>query len=429
MIIISMLLLLIALIFLGMPVGFAMGISGLLGMYLVAGWDSVQSLLQTVPFRTAASYLMTVIPMFVLMAQGVSAGGIVIEVFTAARCWLGRLPGGLAIATVFSSAGMAAMSGSSVASAATMGSIAVPEMIKHGYKPRVAAGVVTIAGTLAIMIPPSVVLVLYGIITENSIGKLLIAGIIPGVMTALAYCITIVIWQKVAPDSMPSATSKFTWAQRFQSLKPLWAFILLAFSVMGSMYLGWATPTEAAAVGALGALIIPLARKTMTFRDIIPAVVRTIETSTMIFTIIIGAMIFGYFMTMTQAAQKIIAVIGTLHVPGWSVLALFFIVLLFLGCIMDQVAILLLTLPLIYPIISSYGYDPIWFGIIMTKIAEIGLVTPPVGMNAYVVSASTGIPLSEVFRGTGCMLITEAISLMLLIAFPMLSTWLPAMMF
>ncbi|MBW2441155.1 MAG: TRAP transporter large permease subunit [Deltaproteobacteria bacterium] len=428
MVIIAVLVLLLLLLFVGMPVAFALGISGIVGMYFTSGFDGVYSLLYTVPYRTAASYTMTVIPMFVLMAQAVSHSGLVGHVFEAARRWLERLPAGMAIAAILSSAGVAAMSGSSVASAATTASIAIPEMKKSGYKTHVAAGVVTVAGTLAIMIPPSVGLVIYGVITENSIGQMLIAGVIPGIMTALVYISGVILWQKFSPMSMPPVTSRYSWAQRFHSLKPIWPFMALVLMVIGSIYLGWATVTEAASVGALGAIGIPIIQGRMAFRDVVPAVIRTLEITTMIFAIIIGAMIFGYFLTMTQTPNRLILLISAMNLPAWFVLMLFLAILMILGLMLDQLAIVLITLPLMYPVVIDLGYHPIWFGIIVVKVAEIGLVTPPVGMNAYVVSATTGIPLEKVFRGVGVMLLFELITLALLLSFPVLATWLPSLM-
>jgi tripartite ATP-independent transporter DctM subunit len=321
------------------------------------------------------------------------------------------------------------MSGSSVASAATTASIVIPEMKKSGYKTHVAAGVVTVAGTLAIMIPPSVGLVIYGVITENSIGQMLIAGIIPGIMTALVYVAGVIVWYKLRPGAMPPVTSQYSWGQRLASLKPIWPFMVLVFLVIGSIYLGWATVTEAASVGALGSIVIPAAQGRMRIKDTIPAVVRTLEITTMIFTIIIGAMIFGYFLTMTQAPNRLITLISQMNLAPWMVMLLFLLILGVLGLMLDQLAIVLITLPLMYPVVVELGYHPIWFGIIVVKVAEIGLITPPVGMNAYVVSASTGIPLDMVFRGVGVMLIFELITLALLLSFPALTTWLPSMMY
>lgn len=422
------LILMIVLLFIGMPVGFALGVAGMIGLFLVGGLDSVFSIFSTVPFRTAASYTLTTLPMFILMAEFVGASQIVDDIFDAAKRWMERLPGGLAIATVIASAGMGAMSGSSTASAATMASIAVPQMLKHGYSSRVATGIVTVSGTLAIMIPPSIAFVLYGIITETSIGKLLIAGIIPGLLTTFMYSVGILCWNRFSPGAMPVPTRIYTWKDRWGSIRPLWAFILLASVVIGSMYTGLATPTEAAACGAFGALVIPLILRRMTKSSFKKAVTGSIRVTTMIFTIIIGAMIFGYFLTLTQTTQNFITLLGKLALPHWVIMLFLVFLYLFLGCIMDQVAIILITLPLVFPLVMSMGYNPIWFGVISVKLAEIGLVTPPVGMNAYVVSATTKVPLTDVFRGTGVMLLVDGISLLILLFFPILSTWLPSKM-
>jgi tripartite ATP-independent transporter DctM subunit len=424
----AIVILMVIFLFVGMPVGFALGVAGAIGLWLIGGIDSLGSILSTVPFRSAAHYTLTTLPMFILMAQFISASKIVDDIFIAAQRWLERLPGGLAIATIFASAGMAAMSGSSTASAATLSAIAVPQMIKHGYSPRVATGIVTVSGTLAIMIPPSIAFVIYGIITETSIGKLLIAGIIPGIITAVMYILGILCWNYFIPGVMPPSTSIFTWRDRMQSLRPLWAFIILSITVIGSMYTGLATPTEAAAFGAFGALVIPLVLRRLTLQSFINAVKNAIKTTTMIFTIIIGAMIFGYFLTVTQATQNIINFLGSAKINPMIIMGVIVILYLILGCIMDQVAIQLITLPLTFPLVTSLGYDPIWFGVIVTKLAEIGMVTPPVGMNAYVVSATTRTPLDVVFKGTGALLLADVVTLILLLAFPILSTYLPSRM-
>jgi C4-dicarboxylate transporter DctM subunit len=425
---ILVILLMIVFIFLGMPVGFSLGVAGLIGLWFVGGIDSVGSVLSTVPFRTAAHYTLSTLPMFILMAQFIATSRIVDDIFSAAQRWLERLPGGLAIATVFASAGMAAMAGSSTASAATLASVAIPQMRKRGYSQKVAAGVVTVSGTLAIMIPPSIPFVVYGIVTETSIGKLLIAGIIPGVITAIMYTLGILLWHKLQPGIMPRPTQLYSWKERWASLKPLWAFIILSTTVIGSMYAGVATPTEASAFGAFGALVIPLALRRITKTGFSQAVLESIKVSTMIFTIIIGAMIFGYFLTLTQTTQNLVRFLGGLPVPSWAILSMIIVLYLVLGTIMDQIAILLITLPLTFPLVMNMGYNPLWFGVVITKIVEIGMITPPVGMNAYVVSATSGIPLEEVFKGTGVLLLVEIISLIILLAFPILSTFLPSMM-
>jgi C4-dicarboxylate transporter DctM subunit len=424
----SMVVLMLVFLFLGMPVAFALGCAGAIGLYLVGGADSLFGILGTVPYRSAAHYTLSTLPMFILMAQFISVSRIVDDIFVAAQRWLERLPGGLAITTIFAAAGMAAMSGSSTASAATLSTMAVPQMVKHGYSKRVATGVVAVAGTLAIMIPPSIAFVLYGIITETSIGKLLIAGIVPGLLTAGMYVLGVLIWAKVSPGAMPASTSRHSWKDRFDALRPLWPFLILASIVIGSMYGGLATPTEAAALGAFGSLVIPMALGRMSRRDFGAAVVGAMKSTTMIFTIIIGAMIFGYFLTITETTQQLIAYIGGLRVNRWIILLAIVVLYLVLGCIMDQVAIILITLPMVFPLVTSLGFDPIWFGVVCTKTAEIGMATPPVGMNVYVVSATTKVPLEDVFKGTAPLLAMDAVSLVLLIAFPALSTWLPSTM-
>lgn len=425
---IFMLLLMILLLFVGMPVGFALGVAGVAGLLWAGGLDAVLGIVGTVPYRTAASYTLTAVPMFILMAEFIARSGVVEELFLAAHRWLERLRGGLAIATIIASAGMAALAGSSTASAATMANIAIPQLRKYGYSASIASGVVTVAGTLAIMIPPSIAFILYGLITETSIGQLLIAGIIPGILTAVMYCGGILAWDKMSPGLMPPPTHLFTRADRWRSLRPLWSFIILSSVVIGSMYTGLATPTEAAALGAFGALALGLLMKRIKLNAIKDAALRTVYATTMIFTIIIGAMIFGYFLTLTQTTQHVIGYVGSLNVPSWLIMGLILLLFLFLGCVMDQVAILFISLPLTFPLVMSMGYDPIWFGVICTKVGEIGLVTPPVGMNAYVVSAISKTPLEDVFRGSGMLLAVDFLSLILLLAFPALCTWLPSTM-
>lgn len=423
----AILIFMLVLLVLGMPVGFAMGVAGMIGLYLEGGTGAIASILSNAPYRSAANFALSTVPMFIFMAEIVSRANIVQEVFVAARRWLGKTPGGLAIATVIASAGMGAMSGSSTAAAACMSSIAVPEMRRAGYSLEVAAGVVTVAGTLAIMIPPSIPLVIYGLVTETSIGKLLIAGIVPGIMTALVYSGGILVWNKLRPGVMPVGQA-YSYREKFASLKPLWAFLILGSVVIITLYTGIGTPTEAAAIGAFGAAVIALVTRRIDLKGLYSAALQTAKITTMIFTIIIGAMVVGYFFTLTQTAQNLIAFIGTLSIPHWFIIGLLVILYLILGCMMDQIAILLLTLPLTFPLVVSMGYDPIWFGVIVTKLAEAGLVTPPVGMNAYVVSATIRVPLEQVFKGTGVMLMFEFITLCLLLAFPIIATWLPSLM-
>lgn len=419
--------LLVALMALGVPVAFSMGISGCVGLFFTSGFDGLFSILSTTPYRTVASFILTTIPMFILMAELASKGRLATQLFTLANRWIGHLPGGMAIATVMASAGFGSMCGSSVAAAATMSNITVPEMLKIGYDRKVATGTVAVAGTLAIMIPPSVPMVVYGITTETSIGKLLIAGILPGLMTAGIYSIGILIWTKLISGIMPAGI-RYTMRERMASLTGVLPFMIIVLAVIGGLYAGVATPSEIAALGAFVTLIICLVMRSIDLKGIIEAVERTIVTTTMIFTIIIGAMIFGYFLTVTQSAQNMVNYIAHSGLSPALIMAGLVVLYLILGCFMDQIAILLITLPLTFPLVTSLGYDGIWFGVIVTKLVEIGLVTPPVGMNAYVVSGATGIPLVEVFRGIGVMLLFEVATLIILLSFPSISLFLPSLM-
>lgn len=422
----AIILLMIFLLFVGMPVGFALGTAGMIGLFHSGGWTTVGGVLLTTPFRTAASYTFTAIPMFVLMAEYISRSNVVEDLFDAASKWLERLPGGMAIATVFACAGMGAMCGSSAASSATMAKVCVPELRKYGYSEALSTGVVAASGTLAIMIPPSIGFIMYGIITQTSIGRLLIAGVFPGIISAVLYMLGILIWNKVLPGVMPPPTRLFAWRERWRSLRTLWAFAILIFIVIGSIYSGLATPTEAASFGAFAALVITLVMRRLGLKDIYKAAGATIQTTTMIFTIMIGAIIFGYYLAITQTTQDLIKFVGALDVPSWTIMGCLVIFYLILGCIMDGAAILFVTLPLTFPLATSLGYDPIWYGVVVMKTMEMGVITPPVGMNAYIISATANIPLEKVFRGTGMFLLIDCIHLAILLAFPAISTWLPS---
>jgi len=421
------LILLIVLLAIGMPVAFAMGVSGSIGIYMMGGMDTLMGILGTSPYRSAASFLLTTLPLFIFMAEIISATNITRDLFKTAHRWIGHLPGGLGIATVMASALLGAMSGSSTASAAAMSSIAIPEMLKFNYKKPFAAGVVAIGGTLAIMIPPSIPMIVYGITTETSIGKLLIAGVFPGLLTALFYSLGIALWVRVDPGVAPSVPP-FSWGERFSSLTGIWPVLVLVLLVIGGMYSGFVTATEAAAVGAFGAVVIGLVMRRLAWPSFRHAVKATLRSSTMIFTIIIGAMILGYYMTISMFTQNAISYIKSLPIGPWGVMIIIVFVYLILGCFMDQLAILLLTLPLTFPLVTGLGFDPIWFGVIVIALAEIGLVTPPIGLNAYIVSSVSKVSLEDTFKGVGVMLLFEAVVLVILLAFPKISTWLPSLM-
>lgn len=418
-------LLLVVLLLMGMPIAFAMGLSGAAGLWAVGGFETMMGILAAAPYRNTASWLMTSLPLFVLMAEVLSASGLSSAMFDAANKWVGRLPGGLAVATVLTSAGFGAVCGSSTAATATMARTAVPEGLRLGYDAGLITGTVAASGTLAILIPPSLILVIYGILTENSIGNLFVAGIVPGLMTALAYALTILIVVKRRPELAPVADSTLaTWAERWAALRQLWPIVLLFAAVIGSLYSGVITVTEVAAVGAAGAILIagPLLRR-LSWADLLGALRRTTHTTALIFAIIIGAHILSYFLTMTMATQTLVAFVAEQQWSAGTVLAALLVIYLLLGCVMDQLAILVLTIPIVYPLIIKLGYDPIWFGIIVTKTVEIGLFTPPFGMNAFVASSITGVPLRQVFRGLMPFVGVELLLLAFFAAVPASITW------
>jgi C4-dicarboxylate transporter DctM subunit len=414
----------LALLAIGMPIAYTLAATGALGVLVTFGWQPLQGVLATTPYRTASSFLLSTIPLFILMAEFLARGTIVRDMFKVAYTFLGHLRGGLALAAVGANVGFAALAGSSTAAAASMARICVPEMRKYGYDDRLSLGTVAIAGTLAIMIPPSIGLIIYGILTETSIGRLFLGGVIPGIISAAGYAFAIWIWARREPAVAPSIP-RFSWSERVKSLKAVWPAILLIVFVAGSIYTGVVTPTEAAAVGALAALIVSVAFGGLRWTGFMEAVRASVRTTAMIFAIIIGAMIFGYFLAGTKVPQNMIEWVGGLPVPSWVVIAVIVGIYLVLGCFMDQLAIIVLTLPLTFPLVTSLGYDAIWWGIIVTKTAEIGLVTPPVGLNVFVASGAVGARLETAFSGIGRLLIADGFVLLVLLLLPELSTFLP----
>ena len=422
-------LLLLVLIVIGAPIAFAMIVIGTAGLLLQLGMGPTLGILQTSPYRSSASFLLTTIPMFILMAEFLAGSKMAQDMFRAGHYWLGHLRGGMAVATTLASALLAALLGSSPAAAATMSSIAVPEMRKYGYDDRLSLGIVASAGTLAVIIPPSVILILYGILTESSIGRLFVAGLVPGIMTATGYILLVNIWTRFEPSIAPVAEKKFTREEKIGSLKPIWPAILLIMVVLGGIYSGFVTPTEAGAVGAAGAFVIGILFSGLRWKGVTGALERASKTTAMIFAIIIAASIFGYYLTSTQVAQDTIRWVQASGMPATAVLIAVLLVYLVLGAFLDPVSILVLTLPLAFPLIMSLGYDSIWFGIIATKMVEIGLVTPPVGINVFVTAGAVGADLKDAFKGASLFILVDVVVVILLIAFPQIVTFLPDLMF
>lgn len=415
--------LLFVLLALGMPIGFALAFCGIAGLYYLGGYDTVFGVLQTVPISTASAYELVTLPMFLLMAEFIIVSRIADKLFDSAAKFVGHLPGGLGVATALSGAGLGAITGSSTAAAATLSVASLPSMIRHGYERSMAAGVVAISGTLAMLIPPSIAMVVYAIIAGVSIGPMLIAGVIPGVLVTLTIVLTVMFLVIRDPRRAPT-TPKVPWKERLVSLRITGPMVVLILLVTGVIYAGIATPTEASALGAFGSLLLSL-RAGARAPQLWSAIAKAVHASCMILTIIIGAKIFGYFFTMTQFTQDLIAWVSSLGLNRYLVILAVLLLYLVLGCFLDQIAILTITVPVVLPLIKSLGFDPIWFGVIVILMAEVGLVTPPLGLNVFVVARATNRPVGEIFRGVAPHVAAHLILVGIFIAFPQLILWLP----
>ncbi|MGE6740579.1 TRAP transporter large permease [Allorhizobium pseudoryzae] len=418
--------LLFALMLLRVPVGMAMGLVGVTGFGLLAGFGPALKLIGQTSMRTVTDYTFGVIPMFLLMGAFVTNSGMSRELFRAANTFIGHLRGGLGLATIVACAGFAAISGSSVATAATFSTVAYPEMRRFNYPQSFAAGTIAAGGTLGAMFPPSTVLVVYGILTEQDISRLFMAGIVPGILAVLMYMMTILIIGRLRPD-MLSAGPSSNWNERLHALKDVWAPLLLFFFVIGGLYGGLFTPTEAGGVGAGGAFIIGLLRGKLDRQKILTSLLQATRTAAAVFTILIGALLFGYFLTITGTPQKVTTFLGGLGIGSYGILLLIILMYLVLGCIMDAMAMIILTVPIVYPVILALGFDPIWFAVIVVMTVELGLISPPVGMNVFVIkSVVPELSFARIFQGVTPFIITDVLRLALLIAFPVIVTWLPS---
>lgn len=423
MVVVTILALMGGLLLFGVPVAFALGIAGVAGLWWIGGTDTLMGLLAATPYRQSASWILTAIPLFVLMAEMLATSRITGDLFGAARKWVGHLPGGVAIAAILAAAGLGAVSGSSTAATAALSRSVVPELLRQGYARSLAVGTVASAGTLAIMIPPSVILVIYGILTETSIGKLFVAGILPGMLTVVAYSATVVLVVRRNPLSAPPSL-KVSASERLSALRGVWPMLVLFGLVIGTLYAGIVTVTESAALGAAGAILLAFAFVRQRFFPALrEALDRTARTTAMIFAIIIGAHLFGYFMTLTGVTKTLLDFVAGLDVAPGIIVFIVLTIYVILGCFMDQLAILVLTIPIVFPMMLQLGYDPIWLGIVLTKTVEIGLITPPLGMNCFVASSLSETPLSQVFRGVTPFLAAELVVLVLVAAVPALATW------
>ena len=422
--------LLFLLMLLRVPIGFAMGITGVVGFAAVTGfnWPVALNLLENSPISTATYHSFALIPMFILMGAFATVSGMSRELFSFASAAVGHRKGGVGMATIGACAGFAAICGSSVATAATFSKVAFPEMRRLGYSERLSSGVIAAGGTLGIIIPPSVPLALYGILTEQNVGVLFIAAIVPGILAALMYVLTIRVIAAYSGGDMQTVP-KATWPERLAALRGVWAILLLFVFIFGGIYGGAFTATEAAAMGAMGALLIALARRRMTRAEFMEALRETVRTTAAIFTILIGALLFGYFLAVTQVPQNLTNAIIDTGLNRYAILVILLLFFLVLGCVLDPIAMILLTVPIVFPLILELGFDPIWFGIIMVMTVELGLITPPVGMNVFVIkSVLRTVGLTTIFIGVAPFILSDVVRLTILVVFPDLVTWLPERM-
>jgi tripartite ATP-independent transporter DctM subunit len=416
------------LVVLGMRIAFATALVGFVGMWIMKNFAVAGKVVGYLPHAIVAHYSLSVIPLFIIMGYYAFYAGLTDDIFYTARQWIGHLSGGLAIATVFGCAGFAACTGASTASAAIMGRVAIPEMRKYGYHPRLAAGVVAASGTLASLIPPSVILVIYGIITEQSIGALLIGGFIPGVVSAAIYAGMIYTRVKLYPE-LGQLQPKASWKKRFFALKGTWGVLVLIVLIIGGIYSGVFTPTEAGGAGAFGAFIMALSMRRLSWSQFKESLLETGRTTIMIFSIIVGVLIFVRFLALTGLPATFAQFVLELPLPRLVIILMIMSIYIFLGMFLDAIGMMMLTLPIVFPAVMALGYDPIWFGIIIVKMCEICLITPPVGLNCYIVrSVAPDIPLEEIFRGIIPFMFMDILTVGLLIAFPQIITFLPSRM-
>ncbi len=419
---------LLALILLRLPIGAAMALVGVAGTAWLSGWPVALATLRQGPFERASSYTLVVIPLFVLMGYLAARSGLSQNLFRAANVWLGHWRGGLAMATVAGCAGFGAICGSSVATGATMCSVALPEMRRYRYADSLSTGSIAAGGTLGIMIPPSIIFVIYGIMTEQSIGKLLMSGVLPGLVETILFIAAIALvtaWKPSLGAPRPRASLR----ERMIAIRDIWEVGVLFLIVIGGIYGGLATPAESAAFGAVGAFVFGVAKRTLTFRRLLEALAETIRTTAMVFFIVIGADLFGYFMALSQMPMRLAAWLAQMQVAPVVVLWSIIVTYIILGALMDELAMILLTVPIFFPVVKALGYDPIWFGVIIVVVVQIGLIAPPVGLNVFVIGGmARDVPLATIYRGILPFLSAMIVLLVILTVWPGLALLLPNQM-
>ncbi len=418
---------LFGLILLRVPIGFAMALTGFLGVASLIGWRPAAALVQQVTFDTGLAYELSVVPLFVLMGNFVTRAGLSGELYAAANAWLGRRRGGLAMATIVACGGFSAICGSSLATAATMARVAMPSMRHFGYADSLAAGSIAAGGTLGILIPPSVILVLYGNMTGQDIGLLFAAGLLPGLLGVACYLGAIAVQTRANPRLGPRGDAQ-PLAAKLTATGRVWGVLVLFVVVMGGIYAGVFTPTEAAGIGAFGAFLFALARKTLTRTSLVSVLVQSAETTAMLFFVLIGALLFASFVNLAGLPTMLSDLVSNLSAPPLVVLAAILIIYLLLGCVLESLSMILLTVPVFYPLVAELGFDLIWFGVVVVVVTEISLITPPIGLNVYVLkSVLPDVPTGQIFRGVTPFWIADIFRLALIVSIPMIALWLPGL--
>ena len=421
--------LLVVLLFLGMPIAFVMMFVGFSGIWALSSLDAALPKVAETVWGVANNYPYTIIPLFILMGSFAGSGGITRELYNTFDKWARRLPGGLGIATIAACAAFGAVSGSSVAAAAAMGSVALPEMRRFGYDPKLGCGVIAAGGTLSFLIPPSLGFVVYGMLTEQSIGKLLISGILPGLLMSGAFIACVITLVGMNPALAPRSTEKVTFRDKLIALKGVWEVLLVFFIVMGGIYLGFINPTEAGAIGATALFIIVIIKRKLTRQNLFSALLEMARISIMVLFLVAGATLFSYFLALSTIPTAVSTWIAGLGVSKYIILVIIVAIYFLLGCFLDSVSMMVLTLPVIFPVIVTIGFDPIWFGVLLVLMMEAGLITPPVGLNIYTIAGiAKDVPMGTIFRGAMPFLLSIIATAIILTVFPQIATYLPNLM-
>ncbi|MGI6308462.1 MAG: TRAP transporter large permease [Dethiobacteria bacterium] len=417
------------LLILGMPIALALMLIGFLGIWYLASFQAALPVVARTVYEVSSTYSYIVIPLFLIMGSFASVSGLIEDLYNVFDKWLRRLPGGLAAATIAACAGFSAVSGSSVATAAAMSGIAYPEMRKYNYSPRLATGTIAGGGTLGFLIPPSIGFVVFGMLTEQSVGKLLIAGILPGIILAATFIALVVLQVKRDPSLAPANPEPVSWREKFLVLKNVWEIVLVFLVVMGGIYLGWFTPSEAGAAGAALLFFFALLKKKLTFRNLFTALQEAVRVSAMVLFLIAGATVYTYFLGLSTIPMQLVGWVAGMAISRYFVLAAILLVYLFLGCFIDAVSMMVLTLPVVFPLILQLGFDPIAFGVVCVLMMDAGLITPPMGLNLFTIAGTAkDVSMEEIYLGALPFVIPILIVVVIVAAFPETALFLPRMM-